>query len=142
MSYQWYKGATPIAGATSLTYTATTSGNYKCRVTKTATGCFKNSNPISVSVQCKEGEDVLFNTTFNIQPNPNNGTFTISAHSLSPLETTKLLIYNTTGQQIFSSVLDPQLDIFEINLPEIPTGMYIVKLVSGTNIYEQKLIIE
>ena len=142
LSYQWYKGATPIAGATSLTYTATTSGNYKCRVTKTATGCFKNSNPISVSVQCKEGEDVLFNTTFNIQPNPNNGAFTISANSLSPLETTKLLIYNTTGQQIFSSVLDPQLDLFEINLPEIPTGMYIVKLVSGTSIYEQKLIIE
>ena len=142
LSYQWYKGATPIAGATSLTYTATTSGNYKCRVTKTATGCFKNSNPISVSVQCKEGEDVLFNTTFNIQPNPNNGAFTISANSLSPLETTKLLIYNTTGQQIFSSVLAPQLDIFEINLPEIPTGMYIVKLVSGTSIYEQKLIIE
>ena len=142
LSYQWYKGATPIAGATSLTYTATTSGNYKCRVTKTATGCFKNSNPISVAVQCKEGEDVLFNTTFNIQPNPNNGAFTISANSLSPLETTKLLIYNTTGQQIFSSVLDPQLDLFEINLPEIPTGMYIVKLVSGTSIYEQKLIIE
>ncbi|MBK9456410.1 MAG: T9SS type A sorting domain-containing protein [Bacteroidetes bacterium] len=142
LSYQWYKGATPIAGATSLTYTATTSGNYKCRVTKTATGCFKNSNPISVSVQCKEGEDVLFNTTFNIQPNPNNGAFTISANSLSPLETTKLLIYNTTGQQIFTRDLDPQLDIFEINLPEIPTGMYIVKLVSGTSIYEQKLIIE
>ncbi|MFZ1592194.1 MAG: MopE-related protein, partial [Chitinophagales bacterium] len=33
-SYQWYKGASPIAGATSLTYTATTAGNYKCRVTK------------------------------------------------------------------------------------------------------------
>ena len=142
LSYQWYKGATPIAGATSLTYTATTSGNYKCRVTKTATGCFKNSNPISVSVQCKEGEDVLFNTTFNIQPNPNNGTFTISAHSLSSLETTKLIIYNTTGQQIFTRELDPQQDIFEINMPEIPTGMYIVKLISGTNIYEQKLIIE
>jgi hypothetical protein len=142
LSYQWYKGATPIAGATSLTYTATTSGNYKCRVTKTATGCFKNSNPISVSVQCKEGEDVLINSTLNIQPNPNNGVFTISAHSLSPLEATKLLIYNTTGQQIFTLDLDPQLDIFEINLPEIPTGMYIVKLVSGTSIYEQKLIIE
>jgi hypothetical protein len=142
LSYQWYKGATPIAGATSLTYTATTSGNYKCRVTKTATGCFKNSNTIVVSVPCKEGEDVLPNITLNIQPNPNNGTFTISANSLSPLETAHLLIYNTTGQQIFTRELDPQQDIFEINMPEIPTGMYIVKLVSGTNIYEQKLIIE
>ena len=80
--------------------------------------------------------------TLNIQPNPNNGTFTISAHSLSSLETTKLIIYNTTGQQIFTRELDPQQDIFEINMPEIPTGMYIVKLISGTNIYEQKLIIE
>ena len=141
-SYQWYKGAAPIAGATSTSYTATLAGNYKCRVTKTATGCFKNSNTIVVSVPCKEGEDALLNTTLNIQPNPNNGTFTISAHSLSSLETTKLIIYNTTGQQIFTRELDPQQDIFEINMPEIPTGMYIVKLISGTNIYEQKLIIE
>jgi hypothetical protein len=55
LSYQWYKGATAIAGATSINYTATTTGNYKCRVTKTATGCFKNSNAISVSVTCKSG---------------------------------------------------------------------------------------
>jgi len=141
-NYQWYKGASAIAGATSLSYTATTPGNYKCRVTKTATGCFKNSNAIAVSVPCKEGEVVSNNTTLNIQPNPNNGTFTISAHSLSSLETTKLIIYNTTGQQIFTRELDPQQDVFEINLPEIATGMYIVKLISGTSIYEQQLIIE
>jgi hypothetical protein len=118
LSYQWYKGATPIAGATSLTYTATTSGNYKCRVTKTATGCFKIQTQLVFLCSVKRVKMCLFNTTFNIQPNPNNGAFTISANSLSPLETTKLLIYNTTGQQIFSSVLDPQLDLLKSTCPK------------------------
>ena len=66
-SYQWYKGALLVGGATSTTYTATVSGNYKCRVIKTATGCYKNSNTITVSVPCKEGEVIK---DINIYPNP------------------------------------------------------------------------
>ena len=80
-SYQWYKGASAIAGATSTNYIATTAGNYKCRVTKTASGCFKNSNIISVSVPCKEGEELINNNSISIFPNPNNGTFTINFSS-------------------------------------------------------------
>jgi hypothetical protein len=60
-TYQWYKGAAPIPGATATTYVATTTGNYKCRVTKTATGCYKISNPIAVLVTCKEGEELTSN---------------------------------------------------------------------------------
>ncbi|MFI5172971.1 MAG: MopE-related protein, partial [Chitinophagales bacterium] len=86
LSYQWYKGASLLAGATSINYTATTTGNYKCRVTKTATGCFKNSNSILVTVPCKEGSTadeqpipIAIGSRFEIYPNPNNGTFTINS---------------------------------------------------------------
>ncbi|HRF77252.1 MAG TPA: MopE-related protein, partial [Chitinophagales bacterium] len=89
-SYQWYKDASPIPGATETNYLATTAGIYKCRVTKTATGCFKTSAGIIVTVPCKEGlpDDaagklVQFDNSFKIQPNPTNGTYTISAPSLS-----------------------------------------------------------
>ncbi|MGN6615702.1 MAG: DUF4082 domain-containing protein, partial [Ilyomonas sp.] len=41
-NYQWIKGSTNIAGATSVTYTATASGSYKVRVTN-AVGCTATS---------------------------------------------------------------------------------------------------
>ncbi|MBK8341897.1 MAG: immunoglobulin domain-containing protein [Bacteroidetes bacterium] len=40
-SYQWYKDALPIPGATATNYLATTAGIYKCKITKIVTGCYK-----------------------------------------------------------------------------------------------------
>jgi hypothetical protein len=151
-TYQWYKGATPIAGATSFTYTATTSGNYKCRVTKAATGCFKNSNAIAVSVPCREGLSAgevgeMFNdkNTFSIYPNPNNGTFTIEAtvttqNFASPESTIE--IYNNLGQLIFSKKVIANDGIINeaIELKNITPGIYLVKLWNN-NIYNVKNII-
>ncbi|MEP7168241.1 MAG: T9SS type A sorting domain-containing protein [Bacteroidota bacterium] len=41
--YQWKKNAVAISGATSSSYNATTSGNYKVMVTNTVTGCSKTT---------------------------------------------------------------------------------------------------
>lgn len=38
-TYQWYRNSTAIAGATNASYLATVSGNYRVRLTNTATGC-------------------------------------------------------------------------------------------------------
>ena len=48
-TYQWYNGTTLIAGATSSSYTATVSGNYKIKITNSF-GCFTYATPITVSV--------------------------------------------------------------------------------------------
>ncbi|MFI5173127.1 MAG: hypothetical protein ACHQFW_12100, partial [Chitinophagales bacterium] len=117
-TYQWYKGASAIAGATSTNYIATTAGNYKCRVTKTASGCFKNSNTITVTVPCREGEDLVnendpqdaAQNSFSIYPNPNNGTFTINALwplcALCETNNTLMEVYNPLGQLIYSQNLN------------------------------------
>jgi hypothetical protein len=47
-TYQWFNGATAIAGATSNTHIASASGNYNVRVT--LSGCAGTSNSINVSV--------------------------------------------------------------------------------------------
>jgi hypothetical protein len=146
-TYQWYKGATPIAGATSLTYAATTSGNYKCRVTKTATGCYKNSNSIAVSVPCKEGlpagetgEMMNGEDAFSIFPNPNNGSFNISG-SIS--NETVIEIVNSLGQLIYTKKLN-SLNYFTaaISINNFVTGIYFVRLTNEVTITEQKMIIE
>jgi hypothetical protein len=48
-TYQWYVGATAIAGATSSSYTATTTGNFYVIVTNPATGCSTTSTPVAVT---------------------------------------------------------------------------------------------
>ncbi|MFI5171106.1 MAG: FG-GAP-like repeat-containing protein [Chitinophagales bacterium] len=153
-TYQWYKGASTIAGATSTNYIATTAGNYKCRVTKTATGCFKNSNTITVTVPCKEGstaDEQPINSRFEIYPNPNNGTFTIST-TLWPLcalcdnKENTVEIYNSLSQLIFSQPLKSQNEIILID--NLPSGIYFVRLSNGNpqdaapHNSQQKLIIE
>ncbi|MGB4831854.1 MAG: T9SS type A sorting domain-containing protein, partial [Chitinophagales bacterium] len=54
----------------------------------------------------------------------------------------QLEIYNTTGQQIFTRELNPEQNVFAISMPEIATGMYIVKIIFGEYQAQQKLIIE
>ena len=128
-------------------HTATTSGNYKCRVTKTATGCYKNSNSIAVSVPCKEGlpagetgEMMNGEETFSIFPNPNNGSFNISG-SIS--NETVIEIVNSLGQLIYTKKLN-SLNYFTeaISINNFVPGIYFVRLTNEVTITEQKMIIE
>ena len=138
-TYQWYKGANPIAGATALTYTATTAGNYKCRVTKTASGCYKNSNTIAVSVPCKEGEEVTVENELIIYPNPNNGTFNVTC-TTKQNNSNILVIYNALGQQIYAQQIFTESGRINENivLNNLAVGVYFIHL----NGKVQKLIIE
>jgi len=143
-TYQWYKGASAIAGATTTSYVATTAGNYKCRVTKTATGCYKNSNAITVTVPCREGDSPLGGAggLLTIYPNPNNGIFSVSA-SLREINGASIEIYNTVGQLIYSEQIEPGTEVNEtIDLGNCPSGIYFVRVGYGNNYAEQKLIIE
>ena len=130
-TYQWYKGATPIVGATTLSYTATTSGNYKCRVTKTATGCYKNSNAITISVPCKQEDPTPLGGALGLTlfPNPASDQLTITLN-LSPFEvgcgmTSLFFITNITGQIISEfNITEP---ITEIDISNYPAGLYFIK---------------
>src|SRR6185436_14203260 len=77
--YQWKKGGVNISGATLINYTATTAGVYKVKVTN-SNGCTKISAGITVTVPCREGENVkkieeesMFDV--KVYPNPSSGDF-------------------------------------------------------------------
>jgi hypothetical protein len=125
-AYQWYKGPTPIAGATSLTYTATTSGNYKCRVTKIATGCYKNSNTIPVNVMCKELV-VSTENNFTIFPNPATQEITITSEDVSAKS---IYIIDAVGQ-VVQTILTEQTSI-NIDIQPYANGVYFIKINSET----------
>ena len=146
-SYQWYKNALPIPGATATNYLATSAGIYKCKVTKIVTGCYKNSSGITVTVPCKEGAFISSESTVTISPNPSAGLFTVSAFSQAPLEnnsSAQLEIYNAIGQVIYTQLMettDGQINCV-INLQHIASGIYFVRLNAGGLCSEKKLIIQ
>ncbi|MEZ5012689.1 MAG: T9SS type A sorting domain-containing protein [Chitinophagales bacterium] len=76
-SYQWYIGHTPIPGATSTSFEAFADGNYRCAVTKVATGCTGISNKITVSVPCRETNDPSLQDVL-LYPNPTSDLLFVS----------------------------------------------------------------
>ena len=122
--YQWFQGPSAIAGETGLNYVATTSGNFKCRVTKAATGCVKMSTPIPVSVTCKEGEFVENN--IQIYPNPASTVITISTQNNN--EKTIHLI-DALGSVIATQITTE--NVLQMNIEQLPAGVYFVQIVEN-----------
>ncbi|MFZ1593684.1 MAG: MopE-related protein, partial [Chitinophagales bacterium] len=102
LSYQWYKNGIEMPGATTISYTATTAGIYKCKVIKTASGCFKMSNGITVTVPCKEGE--MLNGSLSVYPNPATNNVQIEIIQIIQEQAT-LQIINTIGQIVYSTTI-------------------------------------
>ncbi len=128
-SYQWYKDASPIPGATVTNFLATTAGIYKCRVTKTATGCYKTSAGITVTVPCKEGEEIGNQTGFSIYPNPANEVVNILFNS--DINNNEILkVYDATGKEVLTGLVTD--DHAQLNISLLAQGMYFVKLVSSS----------
>ncbi|MBK9507362.1 MAG: T9SS type A sorting domain-containing protein [Bacteroidetes bacterium] len=122
--YQWFQGPSAIAGETGLNYVATTSGNFKCRVTKAATGCVKMSTPIPVSVTCKEGEFVENN--MQVYPNPASTVITISTQNNN--EKTIHLI-DALGSVIATQITTE--NVLKMNIGQLPAGVYFVQIVEN-----------
>ncbi len=121
LSYQWFKGGAAITGATSISYTATTAGNYKCQVTKTATGCGKNSNKIGVEIICRENEAVESLSSLTLYPNP----ATTVLYVVAQLENGPIQILNDLGQLIIE--ITPESETTTINIEDLPKGIYLVR---------------
>ncbi|MBC8172503.1 MAG: T9SS type A sorting domain-containing protein, partial [Chitinophagales bacterium] len=123
LTYQWFKGATPISGATTQIFFATTPGNYKVRVTNTF-GCMKISLPYSIIETCRMGNDTDSELAVNVYPNPAHTELFIQTTGFNA-EEIKVNMYNSTGQKIFS-VVNNNTEIMQINISEFPAGIYTV----------------
>lgn len=71
-------------------------------------------------------------------PNPSGGKFTISNKE----EITSIEIYNLHGEIIFTDAEFNKQTSIDIDLSVFPCGVYIVKLINGKRIYNQKIVIQ
>ena len=75
-----------------------------------------------------------------IYPNPSKGIINIQSNLLS--ETVGLTIYNLQGQQLFSEKKTPSNGKVQIDVSNLVTGIYFVKIVSGENSVIKRVIKE
>ena len=129
---QWYYNSNIINGATNQTYAAPQNGNYTV-VVSDQFGCSSSSAPFSFTgtgVTELSGDN-----NFTVTPNPGNGVFNIQTHETGPLE---IFIYDSRGRLVFETkdVRGP------IDLSQISSGIYLVKMVAGEKITSRKLMIQ
>lgn len=135
-TYQWKKDNNNIAGATNSTLLVSTTGDYKCKVTKTNTGCTKTSKAVSVTANpnCKISDPQLLATAF---PNPSQDYFVISAGTQSLLHAS-VKIFDLTGKLLESYTLQKENTVVGSNLPN---GVYFAKIeVAGKPMQVLKLM--
>ncbi|MBK7443224.1 MAG: T9SS type A sorting domain-containing protein [Bacteroidetes bacterium] len=85
-------------------------------MTKTATGCYKISNPIAVLVTCKEGEELTSNN-ISIYPNPTSGHLNIN----TDIMITAIKIFNNSGA-VVQQITNWQGE--SIDVSQLASGIY------------------
>src|SRR5689334_20669790 len=86
-TYSWTKNSVTIPGATSQTYTVTTAGSYKCKITTAACG-IATSNQIDV--------------TYGLP----SGTATVSQSTICTGQSTSISLNNTTANTTYQWLLN------------------------------------
>ena len=131
---QWVLSGTPIPGATNQTDTISSPGVYQTFVSDTATGCVLQSNQIPYA-----------NGTIGLKvsPNPNPGAFVLQFY-VATAANTSIELFNTLGQKVYEADYPNFSGYFDqtIDAENLGSGMYVLKLIHGSNTYVQKIIVK
>ncbi len=138
-SYQWYQGATAIAGATSKDYTPPASGNYMVTVTD-ANGCVGSSTLYNfIGIQLPS-----FMNAANIWPNPSTGEFNLAVN-LNSNQRVSLKVIDMIGKTTLDlgiNNLQKGANNININLSDAPKGVYLLQFNTADNQTTFRLIKE
>ena len=76
-------------------------------------------------------------TTFNLYPNPNNGEFIIVLENVAAKNT--IVVYNLLGKQVAS--FQTLNSTTNVNLSNQPKGTYLVKVITGEQVFTEKVVV-
>jgi hypothetical protein len=76
---------------------------------------------------------------FEVYPNPSQGEFTVH-FAISPVTGSRIDIFDIAGRKVFSRMITKSYE--ELNLSGVVAGLYLVKLIVGSEEKIQKLIIQ
>ena len=131
-TYQWYDGLTAISGATTNTYTVTTTGTYGIVVD--SAGCI-GLDTLTASPSTGIA-NVSSSTTNYWLAQPNNSSLAINAST--PLsDALNINIYDETGREILNGIWNAGSNTKQINGLSLTPGLYIIKI---SNNYTSKVL--
>lgn len=103
--------------------------------TDSINGCSDTVSSTITVTACTGINDLVFNSDFNIYPNPFNEILIIESFNT---ETSEVLIFNVLGELMYSQKI--QKGKTEIDMSEISSGVYFIQSRAGEKISTQKLI--
>jgi hypothetical protein len=111
---------------------ATSTSPYKLLATISST-TYREANP---------DEEITIEPVVNLYPNPASSFVTLEF--LATQNETILQIFDLSGKMVYLHNLNTELGENKITIPteELSNGMYLVKIISGENTYQQKLLIQ
>jgi hypothetical protein len=104
----------------------------------------KMEEPASSEIEKIGGQDVeaLEVTRLEAFPSPNEGRFTLR-FELQDKSPAQLRIFNLEGQQIFEQEFSGQKKYEkQIDLGDVPAGVYLLRLIQGESSFTRKLVVE
>ncbi|MBS1586169.1 MAG: T9SS type A sorting domain-containing protein [Bacteroidetes bacterium] len=134
-SYQWYRNAALINGATNNTYTAASNGLYFVKVTN-ASGCVNNSDTANITTLAVG--NIANSKDISLYPNPNEGIFTLRGMTGMNENTATIEISDVTGRIIKTEKLKLDNGAFEqlVKLDNsLAKAFYIVKFATASQRY-------
>jgi plastocyanin len=77
----------------------------------------------------------------SIYPNPTNGNFKLRINSSQPTKEYQLEIFNVLGSKVYSKSDIQSQGINSVDVADLPKGTYLVKIYSGREMYNRKIIV-
>lgn len=144
MTYSWAPSAN-ITGATNTAQVTAHVTSGSVTYTMTATDACGNVSYDYVTVTytptcphrlAAPGADGEAYPVASVFPNPNNGTFTIETYSENAKD---IFIYDAMGKLVYSNTQTTDASI-AVDLSALSKGLYIVRIVNGDDVQEQRII--
>lgn len=126
------------SGTTTQTDTVQTSGVQTVTVTG-SNGC-SNSSSVTVTLdECLSVDEFAFSNGVSIYPNPNAGMFNLQIEEQKGA--VKAEIFSTFGRLIYSNTFEDNSNEHAIDLTNVSTGTYFIKIYANGKQYTEKLVI-
>ncbi|MCX6277089.1 MAG: T9SS type A sorting domain-containing protein [Bacteroidetes bacterium] len=94
---------------------------------------------VAVKTGTEENPAVSAKPAFRVYPNPTAGTFTIEQQNDRTIENLKVEIYSMLGKRIMSDDVIGEKK-HQFILGDVPTGIYLVRIMAGEKVETIKLI--
>ncbi|HUM47616.1 MAG TPA: T9SS type A sorting domain-containing protein [Chitinophagales bacterium] len=138
LSYQWYKGSTPISGATNQLYTATAEKKYWVEITG-SNGCSNKSKKVEVYSSCKTMADLQEDAIeITIHPNPVSAILYVDMKGV--FTNGEIIIHDISGKSMLQQMVSETSN--EINVSTLIPGIYFMEIRDAISVVALKFVVE